>query len=171
MTRNKNKPIFVIAIVAILVVMCLILVFRFNSDDTFKFDLSEKFEVTADITCSDLKAKAKIKREGVQNYHIELLEPQTLKGLEAKFAGEDIDISYMGATLNLKSGGVLPYNTLNLVVKTIDKVLLTEQEPTKNGDGWTFEGKIDNYTYQFGVKDGKFAYLNLPQLDFTMQIQ
>ncbi len=171
MVRNKNKPIFVIVVAVVLVVVSLTLIFRLNSNDTFNFDLSEKFELTADITCNDLKAKAKIKRDGVQNYQIELLEPQTLKGLKVTFAGEDIDISYMGATLNLKSSGVLPYNTLNLVVKTIDKVLLTEQEPTKNGDEWSFEGEIDNYTYKLGVKDGKLAYLNLPQFDFSMQIK
>ncbi|MBQ8868565.1 MAG: hypothetical protein IJ027_02445 [Oscillospiraceae bacterium] len=126
------------------------------------------FTCTAQINYDTLSLEAKLTYRNAAGATLEVLSPDTLKGLIFEYNGENTTASYKGLSFSLAElNSALP-SAARLIFSSLASAS-SEKNTEDAGDSFKISGNLDSspYTLYFDKKSGYLEKFSCPSLKFT----
>ncbi len=131
-------------------------------------DLTKQFTAKADIHFGEIEATASFNRIGDGIYDVTLISPEALNGMNFRYNGSEIQLSYLGMSVALSDDSLLANAMTTAIVKAVDAAA-RDQGITmkKDGNAIVMKGNNDNGAFElrFDKKNGSLLELSVPSMD------
>lgn len=136
-------------------------------------DINGSFSCDAEIIYDDMKINARITKIANAKFNMEIVYPETLKGLEFQLLNDQIKLSYRGLSFDL-DGSNLPIKSVAGGLYEVMRNLTASQDLdiTKSRGKYTIKGSsvVGSFSCVYEPDSNRIVSISIPDLKLTANL-